>query len=341
MSVHSRWRFSFSTAVAIFIVFSLFGGFIALFYFLFKITSLDEVTIMITAGLVGIPLLLGAVWYFKTTRERRFTQNIALVQHLRRKELLSEKDQVINETIKPSIEKIGAINIQTTYEFPPKIAFNFSPENKLDFLAKVSIALKSSEIIILEAVLQNEYPFSLSIRKTDVKDFKNADFSALYYVFSTHSSLVKTVSNNKSIQSILMKQAVQIKSLTFNGKFVSGVLSSPYEIYQMFELIRLIYQEISIDDYGDVDIEALYCYSCGDIFETHEEKCDNCGVARPTCTVCLLDLKLSEKEEVVSTPCCEVYAHRDHILAWLEKNPKCPNCKKDLFLWIRTLKEYS
>ena len=117
------------------------------------------------------------------------------------------------------------------------------------------------------------------------------------------------------------------------------MLTSPYEIYQILELIRLLYHEISIDDYGDVDVEELLCYACGDIFETREEKCDKCSASRPTCCVCLLNLKPSEKEEVVQTPCCEVYAHREHILAWLEKNPKCPNCRKDLYLWIRTLKQ--
>jgi hypothetical protein len=136
-----------------------------------------------------------------------------------------------------------------------------------------------------------------------------------------------------------MKQAMNIKSVTFNGKFVSGILSSPYEVYQILELIRLLYQEISIDDYGDVDVEELLCYECDDSFKAQEEKCDKCNASRPTCCVCLLDLKPSEKQEVVRTPCCEVYAHRDHILTWLEKNPKCPNCKKDLYLWIRTLKQ--
>ena len=294
---------------------------------------------MIIVGLVGIPLFLGIVWYFRMTREKSFRQNFALVQRLRERDETIDKKHVISKIINPSLEKIGAYNIQATYEFPPRVTFNFPPENKLEFLANVSLVVKSSEIITIDAILEHEYPFALSIRKIDVKNMEKAKFKDLFYVFSTRSSLIESVSINQDIQSILMKQASKIKSVTFNGKFVSGVLTSPYEIYQILELIRLLYHEISIDDYGDVDVEELLCYACGDIFETREEKCDKCSASRPTCCVCLLNLKPSEKEEVVQTPCCEVYAHREHILAWLEKNPKCPNCRKDLYLWIRTLKQ--
>lgn len=339
MSVKSTWRVSFSTIIAIIVVFGLFGGFIALFYFLFKISRFNDVTLMILVGLVGIPLFLVVIWYFRMTKERSFKQNFALVQRLRERDETINKNYVISEIINPSLEKIGAINLQAAYEFPPRVAFKFPLENKLDFLANVSLVIKSSEIITIDAILKHEFPFDLSIRKIDVKKMENAKFKDLYYVFSTRSSLIETVSNNHDIQSILMKQASKIKSVTFNGKFVSGVLTSPYEIYQILELIRLLYHEISLDDYGDFDVEELLCYACGDIFETREEKCDKCSALRPTCCVCLLSLKPSEKEEVVQTPCCEVYAHREHILAWLEKNSTCPNCKKDLYLWIRTLKQ--
>ena len=338
MSQKSQLKSSFSTIIAIFVVFIVIGGFIGLFYFIYTKTSISDETIMIIGGLIGIPLLLGLIWYFRMTRERKFRQNFVLLQKITEK-TGSNENQIVNETIVPSLEKIGATNIQATYEFPPRITFNFPPDNTLEFLANVSLVLKGSEMITLEALLLYEYPFSLSIRKIDVKNLKDANFRDLYYIFSTRESLMETVSNNQKIQSILMKQALHIKSVTFKGKFVSGILTSPFEIYQLLELIRLIYLEISIDDYGDIDVEELLCYSCGDKFEVNEEKCTSCNAKRPTCCVCLLDLKPSEKDEVVSTPCCEVYAHKEHILAWLENNPRCPNCKKDLYLWIRTLKQ--
>jgi hypothetical protein len=338
MSIKTRWKSSFSTLIAIAAVFIILGGFIGLFYFIYAKTSISDETIMIIAGLVGIPLLLGAIWYFRIIRERKSRQNFIFIQKLSEKTGVNE-DQIINETVVPSLEKIGATNIQVSYEYPPRIVFSFPQDNALEFLANVSLVLKGAEMITIDALLQYEYPFSLSIRKIDIKNLKEAKFRDLYYIFSTRESLTEAVSNSKNIQSILMKQALKIRSVTFKGKFVSGVLTSPYEIYQLLELIRLIYHEISIDDYGDIDVEELVCYTCGDKFEVNEKKCNKCNAPRPTCCVCLLDLKPSEKDEVVSTPCCEVYAHKDHILVWLENNPKCPNCRKDLYLWIRTLRQ--
>ncbi len=85
------------------------------------------------------------------------------------------------------------------------------------------------------------------------------------------------------------------------------------------------------------DIEVLRCYSCDDVLELSEEKCSNCGAARPRCMICFQDLKPSEKVDVVQLPCCKVYVHENHMLTWLKQNMKCPNCRIDLSKWFDEL----
>jgi len=61
-----------------------------------------------------------------------------------------------------------------------------------------------------------------------------------------------------------------------------------------------------------------------------KEVCDDCNSPRPRCIICYQDLKPSEEENVVILPCCQIYAHREHIKVWLRKKPSCPNCHADL-----------
>ena len=85
MSQKSQLKSSFSTIIAIFVVFIVIGGFIGLFYFIYTKTNISDETIMIIGGLIGIPLLLGSIWYFRMTRERKFRQNFVLLQKITEK----------------------------------------------------------------------------------------------------------------------------------------------------------------------------------------------------------------------------------------------------------------
>jgi hypothetical protein len=104
-------------------------------------------------------------------------------------------------------------------------------------------------------------------------------------------------------------------------------------------ILKLIAQiagvvEKQVINYETLEIEELECYSCNDPFDSLEQECNKCGAPRPRCTVCLLDLRPSEKDQVITLPCCGVYAHKEHIISWLYENPKCPNCTKDLEYWL-------
>lgn len=70
------------------------------------------------------------------------------------------------------------------------------------------------------------------------------------------------------------------------------------------------------------------CNSCGEIIDLENPNCHSCGSKKPSCMICLSDLK--KTEEVIKTPCCQLYAHKEHIRNWLEINAICPNCKQEL-----------
>jgi hypothetical protein len=79
-------------------------------------------------------------------------------------------------------------------------------------------------------------------------------------------------------------------------------------------------------------VDTIFCYSCGDEFVERENVCDKCGAPKPRCIVCGLDLspETDPSDTVVITPCCSVYVHIEHMLAWLEVKEECPNCRMEI-----------
>lgn len=71
---------------------------------------------------------------------------------------------------------------------------------------------------------------------------------------------------------------------------------------------------------------TIKCYTCGDNFNYTEEFCVSCGSPRPRCIICLLYL-LPDDLNIVKTPCCNMYAHKTHLKAWLSTSSICPHCK--------------
>ena len=92
--------------------------------------------------------------------------------------------------------------------------------------------------------------------------------------------------------------------------------------------------ELVAQSFESADADVLLCYNCQDPFDPLEEKCNKCSAQRPRCIVCFQDLKPEEENDVVQLPCCEIYAHFDHIMIWLNKKPICPNCHKSLSVWM-------
>ena len=294
---------------------------------------------LVFIGILLIPVYMGIYWIFRVLRKDRKYTKIALMAEIDRTKTISKKKEILVREIKPLLEEKGAINLQITSTNPPKITCNFATGNKFDFFEVVNLHANSSKDFKMEAVTKGNYPFSISIRKKSSAKDKVSNILELYSFHSNSDKLLTNILENKEINKSLLNIGKKMISFSLNGKFLSAYINSNAAIDHILELSSHIYNDVLIQDYGEMEVEHLLCYQCEDPFEITEMKCLQCGAQRPTCIVCLLDLKPSEKKEVVRTPCCETYAHKDHIVTWLEENPRCPTCKSDLFLWIRQLKK--
>ena len=302
--------------------------------------------LLILASIVALYLFLQLFSWLKRRRSKRFALQAYEVMALRKDELVDEKTKLIVEKIIPILEENKALNIRITEDLFPRVLFDFSENSKYAFLNRVSLEVISSSELRLEAVLKINYPISLSIKrelkKIDTEKVSLKIPSSKYYSFySNHPILYEEILVKKEVEELLDEIKSSLELISFNGRFIDSKFNSYETIKDLLLLANFIHDIVMLKDFGDVEVENLVCYECGDPFDITEEVCTKCKAPRPTCIVCLLDLKPSEKKKVIQTPCCRVYTHRDHIVAWLETDSTCPNCKTDQFLWLRKLKQES
>ena len=66
------------------------------------------------------------------------------------------------------------------------------------------------------------------------------------------------------------------------------------------------------------------CSTCGEVIKSKAKSCSACDSPRSLCAIC--QSELSPDDTMVRTPCCQSYAHKEHILNWLSAKGYCPNC---------------
>jgi len=98
---------------------------------------------------------------------------------------------------------------------------------------------------------------------------------------------------------------------------------------------KLRKNKLIIDTNIDVDLPnkkekktVFSCFNCGEILPDKEGLCPSCGSPKPVCAVCFSEL--TKKDDVVKLPCCSLYAHKLHILNYLEIKGLCPKCQQEL-----------
>lgn len=70
------------------------------------------------------------------------------------------------------------------------------------------------------------------------------------------------------------------------------------------------------------------CFNCGTPIKATDEKCSSCGFEIVRCGVC--KLPISTEDEMETCINCEAEFHKNHLLAWIQKEGKCPNCGSEL-----------
>ncbi|MHA2254888.1 MAG: hypothetical protein ACXAAM_02330, partial [Candidatus Heimdallarchaeaceae archaeon] len=239
------------------------------------------------------------------------------------------------------IEDLEGKNLKI-YRTPKGIVytFNFDPNHKFSILIGVTAKIDAENEIILEAIFKKYQPFSLSLLDLENEESESGDTIELFKKYSINTTYFidyKRILAKETIENSLLSLHPHLERLVISEKFLSLTLRDKIGVGPSLELAKEIYEELTLLDFGVVEISEIKCYTCGSVFKTDIEKCKKCGTLRPRCIVCILDLFPSEKSRIIKTPCCGVLAHKKHIVMWLRRKKTCPNCKKSLSRWLKKL----
>ncbi len=240
----------------------------------------------------------------------------------------------ILENLRKDIVDMGGTNIQLYYdEVKPSLAFMFSKKSKYSFITGIVLHLYSDKEIILEGILKKYQHFSLTLHKNEVGEENK------YSIISSYSVVKEGILAKDEFKQKLDTVYESVEHLMIDKKYVTGNISNIKDLKDFLSLVKELSSELSRIDIGIIEVEELECLNCGEKLSLDDIECSSCGTSRPRCKVCRLELYPSEKEDIVQTPCCGVYAHKLHMIMWLDNHQKCPNCQKLQKRWLDQLKE--
>ena len=224
-------------------------------------------------------------------------------------------------------------------------SFVVPPKHKYSLFSKIKIIRFSSHSLKVFGTLNKQFPAFLDVLRRDNRTISSKDeftdplLSNVYYLFSTNPQLWNGVFKNEQIRDNFLALRAFLDYFYLRGDYLEAIVYSDVAVIKLLDLSVLLHNSLKSEISGieASEIDLLRCYNCNDPFDPTEEICDKCGVPRPRCIICYLDLKPSEREDVVDTPCCGVYAHKNHIISWLKQKTTCPNCHAELGYWLNTL----
>jgi hypothetical protein len=224
-------------------------------------------------------------------------------------------------------------------------SFIVPQRHKYSIFSRIKVIQFSSNSLKIFGTLNKQFPSYLDILRrdnrtlSDKNEFNIPILSNVYYLFSSTPPIWTEVLKNDQINDYFLSLRAYLDYLYLRNDYVEAVVYSDTAVIKLLDLSVMLHDSLKslVSGIEDEEVELLVCYNCQDPFDPTEEICDKCGVPRPRCIICHLDLKPSEKEEVVNTPCCGVYAHKNHIIAWLKQRSSCPNCHASLGHWLNKL----
>ncbi|MHA1219079.1 MAG: hypothetical protein ACTSO5_10465 [Candidatus Heimdallarchaeaceae archaeon] len=249
-------------------------------------------------------------------------------------EVFDEKSLQFLENIRKDIVDMGGTNIKLYYdEVKPSLVFMFSKSSKYSFITGIILHIYSDKEMILEGILKKYQHFSLTLHKNEVGEENK------YSIISSYSVVKEGILAKDEFKQKLETVYESVEHLMINQKYVTGNISNIKDLKAFLGLVKELSLELSRLDIGIIEVEELECLNCGEKISLNDAECSSCGTSRPRCKVCRLELYPSEKEDIVQTPCCGVYAHKLHMIMWLDNHRKCPNCQKLQTRWLDQLKE--
>ncbi len=220
-----------------------------------------------------------------------------------------------------------------------------SEDHRYSLFSEIKIIEQQNSFLKVYCTLRKIIPSSLEIRRRSSivvqaqNEIKIPQLDNFFSIVSEHQDMWFAILHNHELIHRFENLKDHLEFLYISEDHMVAIVDKDYAVRPMLDLTLVLHENLR-DLAGDVSeyhVEQLKCYNCDDPFDPLEEVCDKCGAQRPRCMICYLDLKPSDKQEVVKHPCCQIYSHKHHILSWLKKNNKCPNCHTDLSHWSKKL----
>ena len=294
---------------------------------------------------IGIPLILiiaYATRKVRRNRERR-TRNEGYKQY-------RVPESNITSTSRRGIDldfiasEIGTHNTELLDKKVNGFEYQVPKHHVYGIFTKIKIIRVTQQSVKIFASLRQPLPSNLDIRlrREIVHGFQSRidipRLSSVYNIYSGTPELWEYVLKDEDVKAQLLALRTHLEYILIRGEYVEGIVYFESAVIGVLNFVGNVHAILMGTKAAKQEkVEALTCYNCEDPFDPLEEECDKCGSARPRCIVCFLDLKPSEKQDVVKLPCCEIYAHTNHIVSWLQQNPNCPNCHENLSHWLSKL----
>ncbi len=299
---------------------------------------------------IGIIAIIVFVAYVKYTRTKKFsdfkdiTDTIKITpQNLSKRVDSTSKNKEKSKDLEWLKRELMENNEENVMHLSMGYQIKIPKGHRYDLFSAIKFKRESRKTIKVVAILTKILPSYLDIRPANTyygttKDsFSVIDLNRSFKFYSSAPDMWREIFANYKIKDLLQYNATHIQHFYLRGEYMESLVSYDQAIISILTLTKLIHEEMK-KLFGVLDsheIEKLVCFNCKDPFDPMESVCNKCGSSRPRCIVCLLDLHPSDTEqEIVITPCCGVYAHKSHIIAWLKQNPHCPNCHANLSHWL-------
>ncbi|MHA1465270.1 MAG: RING finger protein [Candidatus Heimdallarchaeaceae archaeon] len=312
---------------------------------------MDSFTYLLIIGGIIVGVFVIVIRLYSARRKERYQKS---VKSRRNKNYAQFLSNTVNYPLKSTtktkdmewLKNEMIVNEENVLRLSMGYQFKIPRGHRYDLFSAIKITRESRRTIKVVGILTKVIPSYLDIRSASSRYGAAKDIFIIYDVdrnlkfFSAAPDMWREIITYSHIKDILQKNVSFIQHYYLRGEYMEATISYDHAVMDILSMTIMIHQGMkklfgALDSY---EIEKLVCYNCQDPFDPLEEICDKCGSPRPRCIVCLLDLYPSDAEkDIVTTPCCGVYAHKDHIMQWLKQNPRCPNCHEDLKHWLGQL----
>ncbi|MCG3219783.1 MAG: hypothetical protein H7641_00255 [Candidatus Heimdallarchaeota archaeon] len=253
--------------------------------------------------------------------------------------LFHEECQKIEETI----NEINGRNIKKIFH-QDSISYQFDFHEKSDFSFLLAVIIEHfiDGTTKIETIIRKFQPFSLALMKFETEEEERIELSIpelakIYLIDYSHPKILEKILEEENIIEALYSIHPFIDSFKIDRKYFLTEITDTEKVLDVLNTLRIVNKRLISEEAGLIEVEEIKCYKCNYSLEISDKKCPKCGEKRPECGVCLLDLYPSEAKEIVRTSCCGIYAHKDHLIMWLDKTDTCPNCRTRKPNWTRFL----